>query len=485
MARPTTAQAQSKQIVGQSPNFSFGIDSRGTLIDTLSGMNLLREMERMHETDETVGAMDWCLDSTMAQVDWTMVPQVDGKDDDGDAEAVKWADWGMTMLGDMDFSMMEHVEEAMQMVRYGFAPCEIVLKQRDGENSKFKDNYYGIEKLPLRDPMTIWRWGYDARQNLSSMFQMAPGGGPGDIPMWKVLHFRTTSVFNNPQGRPLLKNAYRVWRLKNKVQDAEAIGIERDLCGLPMFKIPKAILQAARELDKTGAPTPEAIEAQSWIANANKAVTDMRFNKSGGLILPSDTYFEDTADAGNGNGDRTPMFDFKIVTTAGQRTIDTRTVVRDYDRAIARTAMMQFLHLGERSTGSFALSDDQSGMAVSAFMALAMKIAAEWNKKVLPLIWRVNGFDPRYMPRLRASDISKDSLQMVAHVLGALGKSGGLWESDADMRMGLAKKVNIPFNRDAQIAAAGVAAKAAEAASITPPSTFGSTPIAKNRSDDE
>lgn len=483
MARPTTQQSQSKQIIGQSPNFAFGFDARASFLPTLSGLNLLREMERMHETDETVGAMDWCINTTMAQVDWTFVPQVEGQDNDKDAEAVKWADWAKTLLGDMKFSMMEHIEEAMMMARFGFAPCEIVTKQRDGVNSKHSDNYYGIEQLPLRDPQTIFGWGYDNRQNLTSMRQMSPTGG-GDIPLWKVLHFRFSSVFDRPQGRPMMLNAYRVWRLKNKVQDAEAIGIERDLCGLPMFRMPKAIIQQAMEVDKASkAPTQAALEAQMWIANANKAVTDMRFNKSGGLLLPSDTFFDETSD-GAGSGDRTPMFDFKIVTTAGQRSIDTRTVVRDYDRAIARVAMMQFLHLGERSTGSFALSDDQSGMAISSFMALAMKIAGEWNKKVVPLIWSTNGFDPRYMPRLRASDISKDSLQVVAQVLGALGKSGGLWESDAEMRIGIAKKANIPYNREAQQTAAATAAQRAVTEATAPKPTFGSTPDG-NRSDEE
>lgn len=487
MSRPTTKQSESSRSIGYSPYYGFGQSvAPGEFIPMIAGLNLLREMRRMWESDETVGSMSWCMSTTMAKVDWKMIPQVDGKDNENDAQAVKWADWAQTMVVDMRSSMNDHIEEAMTMFPYGFAPCEIITKQRDGVNSRYSDQYYGIDKLPLREQETIWGWGYDAAQNLNMMRQMSPQGG-ADIPLYKTLHFRSNSVLNRPQGRPMMLNAYRAWRLKNKIQDAEAIGIERDLCGIPMFKMPASVLKAAAELDKTsGQPTEEAKEAQMWILNAQKAVSDMRFNQSGGLIVPSDTFFVESADATNGSsGDATAQFDFSIMTTAGQRSIDTRTAARDYDRAIARVAMMQFLHLGDRSTGSYAMSDDQSSMAVSSLMALAMKIAAEWNRKLLPLIWTINGFEPRYMPRLRASDISKDSLQAVAGVLGALGKSAGFWETDADMRIGVAKLVNIPYDRDAQIEAAKTAKKTAEANSTAPQPTFGAKPTVPAGSDDE
>lgn len=484
MARPTNKQAQAQQKIGFSPDFAFGIDPRQTFIPMLSGINLLREMERMWETDDTVGAMRWCIETTLGQVEFKFVPQVDGKDNENDAEAVRLADWANTCLSDQ-FSMADHIEEALTMMPYGFAPCEIITKQRDGVESNFNDKYWGIKKIPLRDQMTVFGWNYTPDQDLATMRQMSYQG-TADIPYWKLLHYRTTSVLNRPMGRPMMLNAYRVWRLKNKIQDAEAIGIERDLCGLPMFKIPKAILQAARERKPDGSPTDEAAEALEWIANANKAVSDMRFNRSGGLVLPSDTFFEETADAtASGAGDRTPMFDFKIVTTAGQRSIDTRTAARDYDRAMARVAMMQFLHLGDRSTGSYAMSDDQSSMAVRSLMHMAMKIADEFSKKTIGLLWMINAFDPRYKPRLRASEISKDSLQQVAAVLGSLGKAGGFWESDADMRIGIAKLINIPYSREAQTDAAGTAKKTAEMEAVAPKPTFGAAPVAKSGDDDE
>jgi hypothetical protein len=46
----------------------------------------------------------------------------------------------------------------MTMLWAGFAPCEIVFKQRDGVQSKYDDGKWGFKALPLRDQHTIWDW---------------------------------------------------------------------------------------------------------------------------------------------------------------------------------------------------------------------------------------------------------------------------------------------------------------------------------------
>jgi hypothetical protein len=241
------------------------------------------------------------------------------------------------------------------------------------------------------------------------------------------------------------------------------------------------VLEASREQNTDGTPTRDALVAQGKLQSAIKAVRDLRFNQSGGLILPSDTFFEDTSEAG-GPGDRTPKWDFKLITTAGQRSIDTRTAARDYDRAIARIMMMQFLHLGDRSGGSYALSDDQSSLAVGSLMALAMKVAAEWNAKVIKLVWTVNSKDPKYMPRMRASDISKDGLQAIGQLLQGIGRATGLWEGDADMRMQLAELAGLTADRTSQASLADAALKLAE--NPVPAPTFGAKPGGGNNPPD-
>lgn len=456
-ARPPAIAAQARQEVGHSPVFDFWTFGIGdlSLFPMLNGQSLLHEMERMAETDDTIGSMMWCFTSTMSQVPFKHVAQVDGRDNDGDPEAVRMAELLDQMMEDMDESFDDHIDVALRMIPMGFSLAEIVLKQRVTGQSRYNDKLWGIKSLPARDPLSILGWQYDDdRRNLVSARQMSPTGS-ADLPVWKLLHYRTTASMENPWGRPLFKNAWRPWKLKVKMQDIEAVGAERELVGLPTFRMPKETIDTASELDDNGQPTPEALKARAMIRAAQDAVSNLRVNKTGGLILPSDPWADEL------NGITTPKFDFKLVTTAGQRTIDIRQPIRDYDRAIARVAMMQFLHLGDRSTGSYSLSDDQSSMAVKSMTAIINRIVGEWNKKLIPLLWRVNGFDPRYMPRLGAGDLSKDNLQQIGSFLGGLSRIAGLWETDIDARMSIGKMVGMPLNRKAQ----GAAVKRVEQAS--------------------
>lgn len=459
--------------------YTTPLSGNESLFPALYGLDLRRKLLEMALFDETAGSMLWCMKSTLAQVDWTHVSQTDGRDDDKDPEAIRMAEWADTTLIDMEHSMAEHVEEALSMAIFGFAPCEIVLKQRDGIDSRFSDKFYGIKKVPLRDQLSLTDWIYEG-QELKG-FRQSTGMGSGAIPIWKTLHYKVPGRIDRPEGQSLFQNALKVWQLKQKIQDSEAIGIERDLVGLPTFKIPQAEIDECNEVDGNKQPTPGAIKARARVQNAIKAVSDMRFNRSAGLIMPSDTFFEDTSD-GQSTGDRTPKWDFKLVTTPGQRSIDTRTAARDYDRAIARSLMMQFLHLGDRSTGSYAMSDDQSSMAVRSLMALAMKIATEWNRKMIPLLWKVNGFDRKYMPRLRASEISKDGIVQVAQLLGGIGRSVDLWDADVDARMDLGKRAGVRLDRPSQAKAAEASLKAKE--EPKQPDLFGARRTAQDPNDE-
>ena len=459
MARQTKQAAQASTEIGANNPMtwgsvvSYGYNDRSMFIPSLQGRPLVVEMERMWRQDETVGAMAFAIQTTMGQAVWSHVPCIDGREDTDDNEDAKWAArFCDSLLEDMQGTMADHIEEAISMIPLGFAPCEIVTKQRSGgSDSRFKDNYWGIKKVPLRDQFSIYEWVYEGEDPVA--FRQMGTEKSGTVPLWKTLHYRASNYLNNPNGWTFLMNVHRAYSLKRKMQDSEAIGVERDLCGLPTFRLPEEIMNQANEVGSDGKPTVAALNAQQKVRSAIQAVSDMRFNKSGGLIMPSNTYAED------GDGDRTAKWDFKLTTTAGQRSIDVRTAIRDYDRAIARGLMMQFLHLGDRSTGSFALSSDQSDIGIRALMSFANRIAGEWNKKLITLIWAVNRFDPKYMPKLRASELNKDGISQVGKFLADVGRGAELWETDEQARMALARLANLPINPTAQRTAAANAAK--------------------------
>lgn len=480
MGRPSKAVSDATRRIAGVPNYSAtGIgttfDLWASSLPELFGVSLVRDLFIMAETDETVGAMLFCITSTMQQISWDYIPQVDGVDAPEDPEAKKWAALAQGMLGDMDRPFADHVEDAMTMLWAGFAPVEMVFKRRDGVNSRYSDGYYGLSALNLIDQTTVWDWQYDDNAKLMSLRQVGVGvRGDGVLPLIKTLLYRTSATYNNPRGRPLFKNAWRVWRLKRKVQDSEAIGIERELVGLPIFEMPEDVINQQFETDETGALTEDAKRATMMVEAAKRATQDMRLNRSGGLVIPSDTYADEVQ-----GGSAARKYNFRIQTSGGQRAIDSRTTARDYDHAMARVAMMQFLTLGQRSGGSYGLSEDQSSMAVSSITALAAKVAAEWNQKAVPLKWAVNVWPDKYRPRLKHSDINKNGIVQLGQFLSGLAKSADLWGGDVEARTGLLKAGSIPYDYEAQKTAAGSAQKTAELAANPPPPPVVAAPGAK------
>ncbi|MCE2604181.1 hypothetical protein LH384_34385, partial [Pseudomonas aeruginosa] len=70
----------------------------------------------------------------------------------------------------------------------------------------------------------------------------------------RALHFVTKSRKNNPEGRSVLRGAYRAWYFKRRIQEIEGIGLERDLAGFP-------VLTAPERMDLWDTDDPEMVEA--------------------------------------------------------------------------------------------------------------------------------------------------------------------------------------------------------------------------------
>jgi hypothetical protein len=441
MSKVSTAQAELE--LGEAVDFAHGRGRDGFyFVPDLDGWNGLRNLQRMAETDETIGAILWVFVSTLAQIEWKHVPCVNDREvgpDHPDYErATKWADFADSCLDDMEHSWGEHVEEALTMIWAGFAPCEIVFRKRDGETCKYADGRWGYEGLYLRDQHTVADWMSGPDGKLTHMVQQTLYRGRAEIPVWKLLHYRTSSVLNNPWGRSLLRNAYRVWTLKQRIQESEAVGIDREMCGMPVFDVPEELLLEAEKVGADGRPTPAAVRARARIEAAKAAAQKMRFNQAAGLVLPSDV-FEDA----DGKPSDVRKYDFRIISSSGQRSIDARTAARDYDRATARTVLMQFLHLGDRAGGSNALSSDQSTLALRSLKWFGRKIADEYNRKALRLLWLMNASPAKYRPRLEMGRIADETIDQIGLLVQRLADAEPLFAEDPALKEAVLDKAGL------------------------------------------
>lgn len=395
--------------------------SRGELFGSGRPVRV-KDLLAMGESDETIAAMFYAIETTMAQVKWRHEPRDNGEESD-DPKATEAAEFADTLLNDMETPLQSYVENAISYLLAGYSLAEVNFRQRTmAEGSRYQDGLWGVRNIAERGQTTVSQWLTNGGK-VTHFRQATQNGKP--IPLAKCMHLTVRGSPNRPMGRPMLKPAWRMYQLKRRIQDSEAIGIERDLCGLPIMEMPQEDIDAAMLRPNT----PEGKLAKARVTAAQAAVSDMRLNEAGGLVLPSDCHDSEV----DGKLTSVKKYNFRIVTSAGSRSIDTRGAIREYDLAIARLLMMQFLRLGDRAGGSYALSDTQSSLALRSIMAIVSKIAFEWQTKVLRTIWILNGMDLRYLPDLGASQITQDSLEELGNFLESLASAKEILDDDAEL----------------------------------------------------
>ena len=334
-------------------------------------------------------------------------------------------------MHDMSVPWSTVITEACSMFTYGYAPMEIIWKRRGGpesadptRRSAYKDGKIGIRSIALRAQPTILRWEIDPEDgSILGVWQQPYSGPMIFIPIQKMLLFRTTEERNNPEGRSILRNGYRAYYFKKRIEEIEAIGIERDMAGLPVAMVP------SRYCRKDADPFDKAILAQ-W----QTLVTTIRRGQREGVVMPSDR-----DDKGN------LLFDLKLLNSGGSRTFDTTKVIDRYNRAIATSVLADFIFLGQQAVGSFALSSDKTALFATAVGAFTKAIEDVFNRHLLPRLWVLNGMDPELMPSISCGDLEKANLGELAQFLTAMTGAGAQLFPDRELENHLRGAAGLPL----------------------------------------
>lgn len=390
----------------------------------LTGSKGAAKFRQMAWNDSTCGAMIFAITTLIKSCRYEFA----AADDSPEAEDMKL--FMEQVIDDMDGTFAAFIDEVCSMFTYGFAPFEIVLKNRGGletkdrtQRSKFDDNRIGLRSLALRAQTTITRWTFDPDDGcVTGMWQQPLTGHEIEIPMDRIALFRTTAERNNPQGRSLLRTAWRSYYYKSKIEEIEAIGVERDLAGLPVARIPGNLMKS----DAT--PADRASYAR-WSA----LVKNLKRDRQEGIVIPSDT---------DKNGK--PMYDIALLSTAGSRQMRTTEIIDRYSRGMAMSMLADFIFLGQSAVGSFALSSDKTELFAVAVGAYTRDIVDTFNRVVTPLLWWANGFDPALMPALKASDIERASLTEIAALIDTMTKGGAAVFPNARLENRLMEMAGLP-----------------------------------------
>ncbi|ABZ82674.1 hypothetical protein HM1_0049 [Heliomicrobium modesticaldum Ice1] len=382
-------QSNSLKELGRIGQRRYGGFFYEEFLKDLQGRKGIEVYKEMSENDDVIGAILYAIEMLIRQASWSVQP---GGPTAKDQEA---ADFIYSCMDDMSDTWTDTISEILSFLTFGWSAHELVYKRRLGRNSdprlksKYTDGLIGWQKLPIRAQDTLWEWLYDDNDNLLGMAQMPPPTFEIiQIPIEKLLLFRTKSRKGNPEGRSILRNAYRSWYFKRRIQEIEGIGIERDLAGFPVLKAPEGM-----NIWDEDDPDMTAIRLLT-----EKIVQNIRRDSMEGLSLPAG-------------------WELQLLSTGGRRQFDTNAIIERYDTRIAMTVLADFVLLGHQQVGSFALSSDKTelfSMAVGAYLDIICEV---FNNQAIPTLIDLNGEHFSGItdyPTLEHGDIESADIQALA-----------------------------------------------------------------------
>lgn len=363
-----------------------------------NGIKIYKEMA---DNDAVIHSILYAIEMLIRGVKWKVEPYSNDEQDRKLAEFVE------ECLADMEKSFTDVISEIVSFLAYGFCVSEIVYKRRFGPHqndlrfkSRFNDGYWGWRKISIRSQETLLRWNYGPKNQLKGVWQYPPNYGTQRlIPRWKFLLFRVNGKKDNPESTSILRHAYRSWYFKKRIEEFEAVGIERDLAGLPIAKLPSSYM--------ANGATPEQ---KAMYTSMKELVSMVRQNNKAGLIVPSDR-----DDKGN------PIFDFALISSPGQKQMNVSESINRHNTNIAQSVLAEFIMLGmQGTTGSYALSESKIELFGVALETWINSIQEEFNRQAIPQLFQINNFDIERLPRLTHAAVEIKDITKISDYLQKL-----------------------------------------------------------------
>ena len=402
------ANARDFMEVGRSGISRFGGLIYEEFLPILRGKQGVRIYTEMLKNDAVIGASIQAYEQTIRNAEWQVRPGEETQ------EGARAAEFLQSTMHDMSHTWDDTITDVLSFLPYGWAWMEVVFKLRRGEsrdprlNSKFSDGAVGWRKIALRKQSSFFRWDFNENGDVEAYVQQpAPDFKVRTIPLSRSLLFRTRVSGNNPEGESTLRNAYRSWYIKKNIEELEAIGIERDLIGLPWIKPPEKFDIKA----KANSGTKEAIQDLLY---------NLRRDEQDGIMLP-------------------PGWEIELLGVGGggaRRQFDLDKVINRWDKRIAIALLSHAIMLGMDRVGSFALSQTQTNdFFLISVQGYLNGIAEVFNNFGIPMLFAMN---PAYsglasadkLPTIVPGRVTSPSLEEIGKFIKDVTGAGYLIKSE-------------------------------------------------------
>lgn len=368
--------------------------------------------------DATVRSALMLFEMMVSRVDWNIELGIDPT-----PESKARAKFLEECMHDMEHSWRYFIQEVTSAFTYGFSVHEKIYRIRTRANgSDYDDGKVGFRALPVRSQDTIQEWLYSddgrvlegVRQNLSLVFDgsgryknLLSSDGNIDIPRKKFLLFRVDPKRDNPEGNSPLRAAYHAWKYRTIIEEQEAIGVTRDMNGMPTLYLPP------RYLSEDASPNEKAIRAYY-----ERVIRNIQMNEQSGLILPQQ-YDPDS---------RQPLFKFELMSTSGGKMYNTDEIIKRWDNKILMVLFADMLKMGQDQVGSYSLAGAKTNIMAMAIESRLQEIQDVLNNDLIPQLFALNkDFTPRKdLPKLQYGDLDEVDLDEFSKAIQRIGSVGGL-----------------------------------------------------------
>jgi hypothetical protein len=426
---PLDLESKPKRVSPLEEIGATGVKRAAGMIDeeflpALRGRKAIQVYREMSLNDPIIGAMLFSIEKLIRQVEWV----VTGDDNTPESsDAVKFVE---ECMEDMSHTWDDMISEILSMLVYGFSWHEIVYKKRVGpwetdpkKKSKYTDGRIGWRKMPIRSQETHLRWLFDEQGGVQGYVQIPPPYYKTCvIPIEKSLLFRTGIHKGNPEGISILRTAYRPWFFKKRLEEFEAIGVERDLAGMPVAMVPSSYMKAAEG-------TNEAKVYQSF----KRMVQNVRRDEHEGLVLPLE-YDEKGKE----------LFRFELMSSGGGKSFDTNALIQRYEQRMLMVTMADFLLLGHEGTGSYAMHVDKTGIFRAALNTITTAIADVFNRHAIPRLFQLNNWKLDELPKIVPNNVDPPNLAELGQFMTSMAGLGMQFFPDPDLEKFLREVSHLP-----------------------------------------
>lgn len=386
-----------------------------------------------------VGGLLLCLHNLFRTAEWHVDPAQgdDVGDPDKAAELAAWAYRTITEMGEPGNPLAGSWDAFLY---YNSTALEWGWSYTDLSKRMQSDGTIGIGAIVQVHPTTTDRWQFSADNlRVEGLWQYPPDGGVSQrCPIERAVLFTPQPFKGSVEGQSILRPSYTDWYYYKRLVELRAILAER-LSGFPVVTCNPAAIQA---------PEGASDEVKAKFAAVKREIDaiapNIKINRQAGVTLYTSPY----RNVGeNGDLTYTDIMQLKVelLTPSGGSAVDYDSAIRSHEMGIARSVLATFLMMGgEGTSGAQNGVGSQYDAFVTAAKANLDALAINLSSQLIPMLWRWNGLDEQYMPKVRAGRIDRASIESLGRFVESLARAG-IPVSDPETQEHLRLEAGLPI----------------------------------------